>query len=93
MPRAYSHDLRRKLLEAYEAGAGSVQEFAKQFSVSWGYRKKIRAQQLRTGRKERPEQPRHGPARPHSHQEWTSRFVESRFLEHRIPRGTGSDEI
>ncbi len=62
MPRAYSDDLRCKLLEAYEAGQGSLQELAKQFRVSWGYSKKIRAQQLRTKRKERPQQLRHGPA-------------------------------
>src|SRR5271165_6714900 len=62
MPRAYSDDLRCKLLEAYEAGQGSLQELAKQFRVSWGYSKKIRGQQLRTERKERPQQLRHGPA-------------------------------
>jgi len=62
MPRAYSDDLRCKLLEAYEAGQGSLQELAKQFRVSWGYSKKIRVQQLQTGRKERPQQLRHGPA-------------------------------
>ena len=60
--RAYSDDLRCKLLEAYEAGRGSLQELAKQFGVSWGYSKKIRAQQLKTGQKERPSQSRHGPA-------------------------------
>ena len=62
MPRAYSDDLRCKLLEAYEAGRGTLQELAKQFRVSWGYSKKIRAQQLRSGGKERPPQSRHGPA-------------------------------
>src|SRR5215813_13318643 len=41
-------DLRCKLLEAYEAGRGSLQELAKEFGVSWGYSKKIRAQQLKT---------------------------------------------
>jgi transposase len=61
MPQPYSDDLRRKLLEAYEAGAGSLQKLAVQFRVSWGYAKKIRAQQLRSGRKERPVQTRHGP--------------------------------
>jgi transposase len=61
MPRAYSDDLRCKLLEAYEAGQGSLQELAKRFRVSWGYSKKIRVQQLQTGRKERPQQLRHGP--------------------------------
>ena len=36
MPRAYSDDLRCKLLEAYKAGRGSLQELGKQFGVSWG---------------------------------------------------------
>ena len=61
MPQPYSDDLRCKLLEAYEAGQGTLRELAKQFRVSWGYSKKIRRQQLRTGRKERPQQKRHGP--------------------------------
>lgn len=62
MPQAYSDDLRCKLLEAYEAGRGSLRTLAQQFRVSWGYSKKIRAQQLRTGRKQRPSQFQHGPA-------------------------------
>ena len=61
MPRPYSDDLRRKLLEAYEAGAGSLRELATRFRVSWGYTKKIRGQQLRTGQKQRPVQARHCP--------------------------------
>ena len=61
MPRAYSDDLRRKLLEAYEAGEGSLRELATRFRVSWGYTKKIRGQQLRTGQKQRPVQSHHGP--------------------------------
>lgn len=61
MPRAYSDDLRTKFLEAYAAGRGSLRELARQFGVSWGYSKKIRAQQLQTGRTERPSQVRHGP--------------------------------
>lgn len=61
MAEPYSDDLRSKLLEAYEAGVGSLRELAAQFRVSWGYSKKIRAQQLRTGQKERPVQLRHGP--------------------------------
>ena len=61
MPQPYSDDLRRKLLEAYEAGAGSLQRLAVQFRVSWGYAKKIRGQQLRSGGKQRPVQTRHGP--------------------------------
>jgi transposase len=61
MPKAYSDDLRCKLLEAYEVGAGSLQKLAVQFRVSWGFAKKIRKQQLATGQKERPVQRRHGP--------------------------------
>ena len=61
MPKAYSDDLRCKLLEGYEAGAGSLRKLAEQFRVSWGFAKKIRGQQLSTGRKERPVQKRHGP--------------------------------
>lgn len=61
MAQPYSDDLRRKLLEAYAAGAGSLQKLAAQFRVSWGYAKKIRRQQLKSGRMERPAQGRHGP--------------------------------
>jgi len=61
MPRAYSDDLRRKLLEAYETGAGSLRELATRFRVSWGYSKKVGGQQLRTGQKARPAQAQHGP--------------------------------
>lgn len=61
MPRAYSDDLRSKLLKAYAAGRGCLQELAVQFGVSYGYSKKIRRQQLETGQVERPRQLRHGP--------------------------------
>lgn len=61
MPRAYSDDLRSKLLKAYAAGQGSLEELAKQYGVSYGYSKKIRRQQLNTGQLERPAQLRHGP--------------------------------
>ncbi len=61
MPQPYSDDLRRKLLEAYEAGAGSLRELATRFRVSWGYSKKVRGQQLHTGQMERPPQSQHGP--------------------------------
>jgi transposase len=46
----------------HEAGRGTLQELARQFGVSWGYSKKIRAQQLRTGRKQRALQSQRGPA-------------------------------
>jgi transposase len=61
MAQPYSDDLRLRLLEAYQAGAGSLQQLAERFRVSWGYIKKIRGQQLRTGEKKRPVQLRHGP--------------------------------
>ena len=61
MAQPYSDDLRCKLLEAYEAGVGTLQELAQQFRVSWGYSKKIRRQQLQTGQKERPQPSHHGP--------------------------------
>ena len=61
MALPYSDDLRCKLLEAYEAGAGSLRELARQFRVSWGYSKKVRAHQVRTGSKQRVVQQRHGP--------------------------------
>jgi transposase len=61
MAQPYSDDLRLKLLDAYEAGAGSLRKLAAQFRVSWGYAKKIRVQQTRTGQKKRPVQQRNGP--------------------------------
>src|ERR1035437_10234540 len=54
MAQPYSDDLRCKFLEAYESGAGSLRELARQFRVSLSYGKKIRGQQKRTGQKERP---------------------------------------
>src|SRR2546423_11420413 len=49
MPRSYSDDLRCKILLAYEAGEGSLEELAEDFGVSYGYTKKIRQQQRRSG--------------------------------------------
>lgn len=60
MAKAYSNDLRRKLLEAYDRGEGSLREFAERFGVSSPYAWKISAQRKRTGQVERAEQ-RHGP--------------------------------
>src|ERR1035437_6054709 len=61
MAQPYSDDLRLKLLDAYEAGVGSLRKLAAQFRVSWGYTKKIRVQQTRTGQKKRLVQQRNGP--------------------------------
>ncbi len=41
----------------------SLSELAERFQVSLAYVKKIRQQQLRTGRMERPPERRHGPTR------------------------------
>lgn len=54
MAKAYSNDLRRKILERYQRGGASLAELAERFGVSHGYTKKIRKQQLRTGQIERP---------------------------------------
>ena len=54
MAKAYSNDLRRKILERYQRGGVSLQELAERFGVSHGYTKKIRKQQLRTGQMQRP---------------------------------------
>jgi transposase len=60
MAKAYSDDLRRKLLEAHDRGEGSLAELAGRFGVSGPWAWKISAQRKRTGRMERIEQ-RHGP--------------------------------
>jgi transposase len=53
MARAYSDDLRRRILLAYEQKEGTEPQLAKRFQVSLGYVKKIRAQLRRTGKMER----------------------------------------
>ncbi len=60
MAKAYSDDLRCKLLVAFDAGQGSLRVLAERFSVSYDYAKKISAQRLRTGEAKRAEQSRHG---------------------------------
>lgn len=60
MARAYSDDLRRKLLEAHEQGEGSLTELAKRFRVSEGWAFKISATRRRTGKAERPAGARRG---------------------------------
>ena len=60
MAKAYSNDLRRKVLEAYDRGEGSLRELAEQFGVSSPWAWKISSQRKRTGQMERVEQ-RHGP--------------------------------
>jgi transposase len=53
MARAYDDDLRRKLLEAYDRGAGTLAELAEQFGVSTAWAWKISAARKRTGQVER----------------------------------------
>lgn len=60
MARAYSDDLRRKLLEAHAQGEGSLAELANRFRVSEGWAWKISAARSRTGRTERPAGNRRG---------------------------------
>ena len=60
MPRAYSNDLRRKFLQAYDENEGSLEELAEQFRVSLGWAKKISARRSRTGEVDAPVW-RHGP--------------------------------
>jgi len=59
MAKAYSNDLRRKLLEAHDREEGSLQELALRFAVSVPWAWKISSQRRRTGQMERLEQ-RHG---------------------------------
>ena len=60
MAKAYSDDLRRKLLEAHDRREGSLRELAKRFGVSVPWAWKISRQRKRTGQMERMAQ-RHGP--------------------------------
>ena len=49
MARAYSDDLRRKVLSAYAAGKGTMRELAERFDVSYGWVLKIAAAQRQSG--------------------------------------------
>ncbi len=42
MAKAYSDDLRRRFLSAYEQGEGTLEELAERFMVSLAYGKKLR---------------------------------------------------
>lgn len=60
MPRAYENDLRRKFVDAYVGGKGTLAELAQLFGVSVGWAEKVSGQYRRSGQAERSEQP-HGP--------------------------------
>jgi transposase len=49
MARAYSDDLRCKVLSAYAAGKGTMRELAERFDVSHGWILKIHAAQRKSG--------------------------------------------
>ncbi len=63
MAKAYSDDLRRRFLSAYEQGEGTLEHLARRFVVSLAYGKKLRGQFRRTGQMERVEQRRGTPRR------------------------------
>lgn len=54
MAASYSDDLRRKLLQAYREGEGSLPVLARRFRVSVAWAKKISSTLLHTGKMERP---------------------------------------
>ena len=54
MAAPYSNDLRRKFLQAYEKGKGTLEELAERFEVSVGWAKKVSARRTRTGQIECP---------------------------------------
>ena len=58
MARAYSDDLREKVLGAYASGKGTLQELAGRFDVSYGWVAKIHAVELSTGQRHRVPQRR-----------------------------------
>jgi transposase len=62
MARAYSDDLRRKLLEAHATGKGTLRELAERFGVSVPWAWKVSAAHRRSGSVERAPQSRHGRA-------------------------------
>ena len=53
MARSYDDDLRRKYLEAYDRGDGTLGELALRFGVSRGWGWKVSAARKRTGQMER----------------------------------------
>jgi len=60
MGRAYSDDLRVRILEASERGEGSCRILASRFGVSWEYVRKVRQQLRRNGNRRRLMQSRFG---------------------------------
>ena len=61
MAKAYSDDLRRKLIEAHQQGEGSLEVLARRFHVSVGWARKVSATYRRSGSWARPPSGRRGP--------------------------------
>ena len=61
MASPYSDDLRRKFLEAYQRGDGSLSSLAGRFGVSLGWAEKIWRTMRQTGLMERPQGSKRGP--------------------------------
>lgn len=62
MASAYSDDLRRKFVEAYQRSDGSLAVLAGRFGVSLGWAEKLMRTLRQTGRSERPPGGKRGPA-------------------------------
>ncbi len=60
MARAYSDDLRKKLLKAHVAGEGTLRELAARFDVSVAWAWKISSAYRKSGSMERKPQVRYG---------------------------------
>ncbi len=61
MARAYSDDLRQKLIEAHQQGDGSLSALAQRFHVSEGWARKVSAAFYRSGSWVRPPSGPRGP--------------------------------
>lgn len=61
MAKAYSDDLRRKLIEAHQQGEGSLEALAQRFHVSVGWARKVSAAYRRSGSWARPPSGPRGP--------------------------------
>ena len=61
MAKAYSDDLRRKLIEAHQQGEGSLEVLARRFHVSVGWARKVSATYRRSGSWARPPSGPRGP--------------------------------
>ena len=80
MASAYSDDLRRKLVEAYQRGDGSLEVLAGRFGVSLGWAEKVMRSLRQSGRIERPQGGKRGPVSKltEERRQQLGRWIESR---------------